>query len=168
MTGRTERAGGLIVVGIDGAEASLTAVRWAVQEAPLYQASMHLVFVRDQYRPASYSGSPQVSRWAQGDADGWAFLAAVQLEAARALAPDRVSSELATGSPAKVLIDRSVGAELLVLGGAYPAGHSASQVPPPMGSVARACVNSAACPVVFVTSPMDPHSRMTSGPRTWQ
>jgi len=87
------------------------------------------------------------------------MLAAAQLEAARALTPDRVSSEVAAGSPARVLIDWSATAELLVLGAAYPAGSSGNQVPPPMGSVARACLHSAACPVVVVTSPMEPPSR---------
>lgn len=45
MTGRTQRAAGLIVVGVNGAEASLAALRWAVQEALLRQARAHLVFV---------------------------------------------------------------------------------------------------------------------------
>jgi len=45
MTGTTQRAAGVIVVGVDGAEASLAAVRWAVQQAALYQAKVHLVFV---------------------------------------------------------------------------------------------------------------------------
>ena len=35
MTGNTERAAGRIVVGADGTAASLTAVRWAAQDAPL-------------------------------------------------------------------------------------------------------------------------------------
>ena len=104
----------------------------------------------------------------EGDADGRALLGAAQLEAARALTPDRVSSELAVGSPARVLLDWSAAAELLVLGTAYPAGCSGNQVPPPMGSVARACVRSAACPVVVVTSPVELPSIMISGPWTWR
>jgi nucleotide-binding universal stress UspA family protein len=168
MTGRTQGAGGLIVVGVDGAEASLAAVRWAVQEAPLRRARVHLVFVSFRYRRASYSGSPEGSPWVDSDGDGRALLAAAHLEAARGLTPGRLSSELAAGSPAKVLIDWSASADLLVLGAAYPASRSASQVPPPTGSVARACVNNAACPVVVVTSPREPHASMTSGPRTWR
>jgi hypothetical protein len=104
----------------------------------LRQASVHLVIARDGYRRASYSGSPQVSPPDGDDADGRALLAAAELEAGRALPPGWLSSERANGSAAKVLIDRSAGAELLVLGRAYPAGQSASEVPPPMGSVARA------------------------------
>jgi nucleotide-binding universal stress UspA family protein len=164
MTGRTQRAG-LIVVGVDGAETSLAAMRWAVQEALWCHARVHLVFVSYRYERAPYSGSPEVSPGVEGDADGRAMLAAAQLEAARALSPGCVSSELAGGSPAKVLIDLSATAELLVLGAAYPQGGSASQVPPPMGPVARACLHSAACPVVVVTSPTEPPANMTPGPR---
>jgi nucleotide-binding universal stress UspA family protein len=51
MTGNTERAAGRIVVGVDGTAASLTAVRWAAQEALLRQASVHLVFVSRRRRP---------------------------------------------------------------------------------------------------------------------
>jgi nucleotide-binding universal stress UspA family protein len=52
MTGRTQGAG-LMVVGVDGAEASLAAVRWAVREASWYQARMHLVFASLRYRRAA-------------------------------------------------------------------------------------------------------------------
>ena len=34
MTGRMQRSAGPIVVGLDGAEASLAAVRWAAQASP--------------------------------------------------------------------------------------------------------------------------------------
>jgi nucleotide-binding universal stress UspA family protein len=148
MTGNTERAGAWIVVGVDGTAASLTAVRWAVQEALLRQASVHLVFVHEGYTRAAYSGSPDASHPDGDDADRWALLAAAELEAGRALPPGRLSSERATGSPATVLIDRSADADLLVLASAYQAGQTANDVPTPMGSVARACLHSAACPVV--------------------
>ena len=47
------------MVGLDGTAASLTAVRWAAQEALLRQASVHLVFVSRHDERASYSGSPE-------------------------------------------------------------------------------------------------------------
>jgi len=152
MTGNTERAGGRIVVGIDGTASSIIAARWAAQEALLRQASVHLVHVSRQYPRASYSGSPDASPSAAGGAGRTAQLAAAELEAGRTLPPDRLSSELVAGSPAKVLIDRSAGAELLVLGTAYPAGHSATDMPPTVGSTMRACLHGAACPVVVVST----------------
>jgi nucleotide-binding universal stress UspA family protein len=141
MTGRTQRATGPIVVGVDGAEASLAAVRWAAQEASWYQARVHLVFVSPRYRRAWYASSPEVPPGAEGDTDGRALLAAAQLEAARALTPDRMSSEVAAGSPARVLLDWSATAELLVLGAAYQAGSS--------GNLSRSKIGSASRPAVL-------------------
>lgn len=152
MTGNAGPAGGRIVVGVDGTAASLTAVRWASQEALLRQASVHLVFVSRQYPRASYSGPAEASRPGGDRADGTALLAAAELEAGRTLPPDRLSSELAAGSPAKVLIDCSADAELLVLGNAYRASNSASEVRPMVGSTVRACLHGAACPVVVVSA----------------
>jgi nucleotide-binding universal stress UspA family protein len=150
MTGISTHARALIVVGFDGAGPSLTAMRWAVQAAQLHRAGVLVIFVVDQLRRAPYAGPPDVSPWVKGTAYGRALLACARREAARALTPARVSAELVAGSPAKVLIDRSAGAELLVLGTAYPVCEPANQVPPAMGSVARACLHGAACPVVIV------------------
>jgi nucleotide-binding universal stress UspA family protein len=66
-----------------------------------------------------------------------------------------VQLEVADGLPARVLIDRSVGAEMLVLGSASPAGASGPATPSvqrriPLGPVARDCLHAAPCPVVVV------------------
>lgn len=153
MAGRTDHAGGQIVVGVDGTAASAGAVCWAVGEARLRRASVHLIFVHDRDRPRSapYAGRPP-GRAPRPDEDniGETALLAAEQQAVQILPPDRLSSELAEGSPAKVLIDRSAGAELLVLGAAYPPDQSETGTPPAMGPVARACLQSAACPVVVV------------------
>jgi hypothetical protein len=60
--------------------------------------------------------------------------------------PDGVTSELAVGVPERVLADRSVDADLLVLGVTSPAwlaGRSA-------GPVVRACLARARCLVVVI------------------
>jgi nucleotide-binding universal stress UspA family protein len=147
-------------VGVDGTAASLTAVRWAAQEATLRQASVQLVFADDGYAHAAYSGSPEASHADGDDADGRAVLAAAELEAGRTVPPGRVSCERAAGSPAKVLIDRSADAELLVLGSAYQAARSAIDTCSPMGPVARACLHGAACPVVVLPRRDSRHARM--------
>ena len=153
MTGNTDPGSGTIVVGVDGTAASAAAVRWAVQEARLRRASVHLVCADDLGRRsrAPYSARPVAPRPDEGNAARTALLGAEQ-HASQALPPGRLSSELADGSPAQVLINRSAGADLLVLGRAYPAEQPASQAPPPMGPVARACLHGAACPVVFADS----------------
>jgi hypothetical protein len=71
-------------------------------------------------------------------------------QASHTLPSARLSSEPADGSPAQVLIARSAGADLLILGRAYPLKQTASKAPPAMGPVARACLHDAACPVVLV------------------
>jgi hypothetical protein len=81
---------------------------------------------------------------------GWAASRGAEQQASPALPSARLSSELADGSPGQVLIARSVGADLLVLGRAYPAKQTASEAPPAMGPAARACLHGAACPMVFV------------------
>jgi len=141
-----------IVVGVDGTGASAAAVRWAAREGRLRRASVHLVFVHDndQSGRASYAGSTGAPRPGEDDAAGRARLAAAKQQASRILPLDRLSSELVDGSPARVLIDRSAGAGLLVLGTAELASQSASEGPPAVGPVARACLHGAACPVVIV------------------
>jgi len=151
MTGKSGLLQGQIVVGVDRTAASAAAVRWAAGEARLRQAGLHLVFAcdHDRHRRAYYAGGPGASRPAEAVA-GWAVLFAAERLASQALPPGCLSAELADGPPARVLIDRSAGADLLVLGTAYQAWPSAGEGPPGMGPVARACLQGAACPVVVV------------------
>jgi nucleotide-binding universal stress UspA family protein len=142
-----------IVVGVDGTEASAAAVRWAAREGQLRRADVHLLFVYDSARSerAPYSGFSGTLRPDEDHAAKRAWLGAVEQQASRALPPGWLSSELIDGSPARALIDQSAGAELLVLGTAEHADLSASEGPPAVGPVARACLRAAACPVVIVT-----------------
>lgn len=154
MAGNARRADGRrIVVGVDATATSAAAVRWAIGEARLRQASLHLVSAYDprQGCRAPYAGAPGPLR---PDADNplGRALHAAERQAIQMLPAAHVSSELADGSPARVLIDRSAGAELLVLGSAYQEGQSEIQAPPVMGPVARACLHQAACPVVVVSA----------------
>ena len=102
MTGNTDRGGGQIVVGVDGTAASAAAVRWAILEARLRQASVHLVFARDHDRRirAPYAGRSGAPRPEQDNAAGTALSTAEQ-QASQALPPGRLSSELADRSPAR-------------------------------------------------------------------
>ena len=128
-----------IVAGVHGTAASDAALDWAVREARLRHARLHLVLVRDtaavRWAPYAHPGTP-----AAGDADA-VWLAKVAVRAARVLPPGRVTTELADGLPAAILEDRAAGASLLVLGAA-PTGF--------LGPVARACLRHSPCPVVVV------------------
>jgi len=72
--------------------------------------------------------------------------------------PAGVQMELADGAPARVLLERSVGAEMLVLGSARLGSDPATPAAPtlqsrtPLGPVARDCLHAAPCPVVVVRS----------------
>lgn len=182
---------GRILVGTDGSPASVAAVRWAAREAQLRGLRVHVLYVRDRRLPTPYyAPQPRAAEAALGAA-GESTLKAVVREALGsqpvpdqtdgaqtdgaqaggaqtgavpmdAVPMDAVQMELAEGAPARVLLERSVGAEMLVLGstrpGPGPAGRAgaasaaapAVQSRPPLGPVARDCLHAAACPVVVV------------------
>ncbi len=88
MNARVSRRQGQIVVGVDGTAASAAAVRWAILEARLRQARVHLVFARDHGRRsrAPYAGRPAAPRPEQDNAAG-TVLSAAEQQASRALPP---------------------------------------------------------------------------------
>jgi nucleotide-binding universal stress UspA family protein len=150
---------GRILVGIDGSPASVAAVRWAGREAQLRGLRVHVVYVRDRGLPTPhYAPHPRAGEGVPGSGPGERMKAVVR-EALGTQPQAGVQMELADGLPARVLIDRSVGAEMLVLGStspgnASPAGPAAppAQDRAPLGPVARDCLHAAPCPVVVVRS----------------
>jgi nucleotide-binding universal stress UspA family protein len=136
-----------IVVGVSGSAASLTALRWAMDEARLRAASLNVVRAWDPARHAApYAAPGHLPTCDEDHSTARDGLAAAMREAFGPGAPDGVVAELAEGVPERVLVDRSADADLLVLGVASPAwlaGRSA-------GPVVRACLGRASCPVVLV------------------
>ena len=147
---------GRILVGIDGSPASVAAVRWAGREAQLRGMRVHVVHVRDQQLPTPhYAPQPRASEPGPAGPAAGKTLQAVVDEALGTQPSAGVQVELADGLPARVLIDRSAGAEMLVLGSASRDGATGSAAPPtqrrtPLGPVARDCLHAAPCPVVVV------------------
>jgi len=119
---------------------------------------VHVVYVQDRRHPAPayYAPRPRAGEGAAAPG-GESTLEAVVREAL-GTRPAGVQMELAYGAPARVLLERSVGAEMLVLGstrpGRGPAGPAgpAPQAGTPLGPVARDCLHAAPCPVVVVRS----------------
>jgi nucleotide-binding universal stress UspA family protein len=141
-----------IVVGVDGSAASDAAVRWAVREARLRQATVHLVSAyhadsrqRALYVPPSSWMTPQEERCAAE-----ARVAAATELARRYFPPEQLTAEVANEPPARALLDRAAHAEMLVLGTTRPT-HQPGQPPQAIGSVARPCLRRAHCPVVVVS-----------------
>jgi nucleotide-binding universal stress UspA family protein len=162
---------GRILVGADGSPASVAAVRWAAREAQLRGMRVHVVFVQDKRVPIPhYAPHPRGADADLGPAAAESTLKALVGEAlgaqpagtqAEAVQMAAVQMELADGPPARVLLERSVGAEMLVLGSTRPGGGPsgtagaaalATQSRRSLGPVARDCLNAAACPVVVVRS----------------
>jgi nucleotide-binding universal stress UspA family protein len=155
-----QHAGRAVVVGIDGSQSALKAVRWAAMEAARRNAPLRVV---------------TAFCWNQGHVLGGVRLGAdyrdIMLEEARrqlaeavAVAEETVAGiaveqELVVGYPIPVLREESRRAQVLVLG---DRGHGAlSELL--VGSVAAAMAARAACPVVLVRAdddaPLDDSSR---------
>lgn len=145
---------GTIVVGVDGSEASRTALRWAADEARLRGTSLEAVYV--------FEHSPSWQMYGYS-----AEIAAIPVSA---MPDDQASRELAqslvdrmvrdlgdvgvevTGvahedrRPAHALVERSRGADLLVVGSRGRGGFAGLV----LGSVSQQCVQHATCPVVVM------------------
>ena len=146
----TRTPGRQIVVGVDGSAASETAVCWAVREARLRHAAVRLVcaFHTDTSLRAPYAS------WAWTREDESRAAARVSLDRAAdlvraVLPPGRLVAELVDEPPARALLARAVGAEMLVLGTSRPPVQP-GQPPLAIGPVARVCLLRAPCPVVVV------------------
>ena len=108
---------GQILVGIDGSAAAAAALRWAAVEARFRGVRLHVVYVRDRYRPESAPHAVPGDSYADDlpDPPETALRQAVHA----ALGPHLPSDcllEAAEGLPVHVLLDRAEGAHMLVLG----------------------------------------------------
>lgn len=140
-----------IVVGVNGSAASVAAVRWAVREARLRHANLHLVSAYDidaalhaPYASASWDGCEHERR-----AAALAVLDLAAKFASRRLPRERVMPELVSEPPARALLDRAAKAEMLVLGTTRPDLRPGEPALAP-GPVARTCLRRAHCPVVVI------------------
>ncbi|MFC0432056.1 universal stress protein [Kutzneria buriramensis] len=140
---------GKIVVGVDGSDASVDAVRWALEEARKRGAEVHVVTAWHTDPPPVEGPPPMVGTPYRAResalAEGQAHQNRV-MEAVRG-ATEGVAMQLHMVDqwPPRALVHISAGADLLVLG---RHGHSwlAERL---LGSVTAYCVRHATCPVVI-------------------
>ena len=140
----------LIIVGVDGSESSQAALRWAYDEAAHHGAS--LTVLTTWHTPTTlpmappYGQLPNEGYESQPKKDAFALLekSTAGLEP-RTPAVD-VRTSLEEGSPAKVLIERSRAADLLVVGSRGHGGFAGML----LGSVSNHLGAHAECPVVVV------------------
>jgi len=138
---------GRIVVGVDGSANSLDALAWAVGQAVLTGAGVQAVIAWDY--PALSGVDPKNAHL------DWRTKAQETINArlARVMGTDSVniSLEVIAGHPAEVLLDASVGAELLVVGKRRQNGCTET----PSGSVREHVISYAACPVLVMCHASD-------------
>jgi nucleotide-binding universal stress UspA family protein len=136
----------MIVVGVDGSEPSLKALRWSIMEARIRQCAIRAVYAWFMPRDAAYGLVPaevfdreRLQREARDHLDGWV---------ARVLdsADVQVERQAVEGSAAHVLIEEAEKAELLVVGSRGRGGFTGLL----LGSVSQQCAHHAPCPVVIV------------------
>jgi nucleotide-binding universal stress UspA family protein len=152
-----------IVVGVDGSSASAAAVRWAVREARLRHAAVHLVCAcdSDARLRAPYASWSWVTREDERYVAAAAVLAAAAELARPHLPPGWLTAELVHEPPVRALLDQAADADMLVLGTTRFA-RGTGQPPRAVGPVARACLRLAHCPVVVIAPddlPEDPPAR---------
>lgn len=131
-----------IVVGIDGSEVSIDALRWAARQATITGAELKVVMA--WHYPVLAGDSP-VSTVPDWHADAMIALDRVIADAhlQKTLS---ASSEVIEGHPAQVLIDAAAGADLLVVGSRGHGGFREML----LGSVSGQVCAHAPCPVLVV------------------
>ena len=159
--------GGRIVVGVDGSQGSLDALRWAFGEARAREVPVHAVFAWQYYPPWVDPGlgsmfplgyQPEVDvpedAFAHTAASVEALLDAAVSKAGEtdprsATDPVRITQEAVEGHAAQVLLDSVSAHDLLVVGSHGHGGFIGTL----LGSVSQHVVSHSRCPVVVVPAP---------------
>lgn len=136
-----DKSTGRMVVGIDGSPSSIRALRWALKQAEATGTEVEAVHAWQI--PSSFGMAVPIMP------EGWAESAEESLEKVLEQETDGsvpVKRRVVEGYPAKVLLKRSEGAELLVVGSRGHGGFVGAL----LGSVSQHCIQHASCPVVVV------------------
>jgi nucleotide-binding universal stress UspA family protein len=133
-----------IVVGVDGSALSMNALEFAIEEAQLRHAELHVTYAYAvMERPVT--GSTGHDYYEQVETEAKEFLEGV---VAKAPSTDGLSVEwlAVPGNPAEVLIEASRDATVLVVGSRGVGGFFGLL----LGSVSTQCVHHSHCPVLVV------------------
>jgi nucleotide-binding universal stress UspA family protein len=133
----------LIIVGVDGSPEAAAALAWAVDEARLHGARLHVVHAYPVL--SALTGSTGDELYAHLETDAKELLQ--RIAAAGPSVEDLSVNYLGVpGNPAEVLIEASREAKLLVVGSRGLGGFMGLV----MGSVSSQCVHHSHCPVLVV------------------
>lgn len=143
MTSATESGHPHIVVGLDGSASSIAAMNWAAHQAELTGARLDAVTAWQW--PSKYQWTRTPPDYDPAG-DTQKSVDAVIDEVRSAYPSVAIQSTVVEGNPARVLVEKSQGAELLVVGSR---GHG--EFPGMLlGSVSQHCATSAHCAVVVL------------------
>lgn len=139
-----DAAGGpRVVVGVDGSESSIEALRWAQQFAPGMGAVIETVTA--WHYPVNTGMAPAPVGW--DPATDAAQLLAIALSTAFGQQrPPGLRTTVCEGHPARILLEASFDAQLLVVGSRGHGGFAGLL----LGSVSGHCAEHASCPVLVV------------------
>ncbi|GAB3268728.1 universal stress protein [Arthrobacter pigmenti] len=140
----TPSVAGKIVVGVDGSESSVEALRFAADLAPSMGASLHVVTC--WHFPYMYAGLLEASDIKPYEEEAAKSLEESLQQAFEGGRPDGIETSVLNGAPASLLVSLSEDAKMLVLGRRGHGGFSGLQ----LGSVSNACVAHALCPVLVM------------------
>lgn len=151
-----------VLVGVDGSPGAETALRWALGEARLRGATLHVVYV---WRLPLYATAPEPAfagappfHGALDEEFGEAMASEAQEVLNRCIAGiEREAEELGVevraeairGNPSHVLVGLAGDADLLVVGSRGRGGFKGLL----LGSVSQQCVQHSPCPTVVVRIP---------------
>lgn len=137
-----------IVVGVDGSEASMAALRWAAQQARALHAEVVAVHAWEPMGPLHASYAPPSARLtvAEQRAQAARLLTSTLRTVFGSRTDGRVRAVLAEGPPARMLLHHAHDAMMLTLG-RKPREHYGMG---PFGTVGRECLHHATVPVVTV------------------
>ena len=141
-----ETSAGLVVVGVDGSDASRRALHFAIDEARCRHARLRVVVAYEL--PVSpvfipYGGPHILAERAYDDATRMAERLVAESPGVNEV---DVRIDARPGAPATVLLQRSTDADLLVVGSRGLGGFRGLL----LGSVSQQCVQHATCPVTVV------------------
>lgn len=136
-------AAGQIVVGVDGSEQSVEALRWAARLVPTLGGSIRAV--------AAWEYPPEYVGFVSYGDDNFEELTRKRVDQAITEAfgedlPPGLTRTVEFGHPSKVLVRESRDAAVLVVGRRGHGGFKGLL----MGSVSSGCVAHAACPVLVI------------------
>ena len=141
-----------VVVGVDGSEHSRQALRWATALAAQIGAHVDAVMAWDFPTSAGWSAGTYVPENWNPEADAQTSLETTIGEVFGAQRPDHLRAIAQEGHVAKVLLEQSKSATMLVVGGRGHGGLAGRL----LGSASRECAEHATCPVLVVHGDQPP------------